>query len=101
MKCRSLFSWKNKRKGINSSSAVAAQRVVKVKGVLFSPKFTHVSYLFCFVSDFLGSTMGLFDLTTENSTLASRPWKDGRTYWSSFEFYPEWRGSRFDIFRVS
>lgn len=50
-------------------------------------------------SDWLGSVMGLFGVTTENSTLASRPWKNGQTFWSSFEFYPEWRGGRFDIFR--
>ena len=63
--------------------------------------------LFCLIhfprlfSDFGGSAMGLFNMTIENSTIASGPWKNGLTYWSSFEFYPEWRGSRFDIFRVS
>lgn len=45
------------------------------------------------------SMMGLLNITTENSTLASQPWKNGLTYWASFEFYPEWKGRRFDIFR--
>lgn len=44
-------------------------------------------------------TMNFLNFTVENSTLASRPWKHGMDYWSSFELYPEWKGNHHIVFR--
>ncbi|KAL3859088.1 hypothetical protein ACJMK2_009322 [Sinanodonta woodiana] len=44
--------------------------------------------------------MGIFDININNTTLPSNsPWKDGLCYWSSFELYPDWMGTNFDVFR--
>ena len=48
MKCRILFSVKNKKDSINLLSAELAQRVVKVKTCVFFSK-THCSWSFYFV----------------------------------------------------
>ncbi|KAL4234214.1 hypothetical protein ACF0H5_005867 [Mactra antiquata] len=44
--------------------------------------------------------MGFNESKMENCTFHSlSPWKYGQTYWSSFEFYPEWTGRSFYAFK--